>query len=117
MVRTADLYDGPHIDELPDLLVEWCDDGPLANTVTGPAEAAIVRAGSARLGLVEAPNDWARSGEHRPGGLVAVTGPGIRRGRLDDVDLVDVAPTILRLLEIEPQGLDGKPIAAVVAPR
>ena len=117
VVRTADLYDGPHIDELPDLLVEWCDDGPLANTVTGPADAAIVRAGSARLGLVEAPNDWARSGEHRPGGLLAVSGPGIRRGRLDDVDLVDVAPTILRLLEIEPQGLDGKPIATVVAPR
>ncbi len=69
------------------------------------------------LGLVEAPNDWARSGEHRPGGLLAVSGPRIRRGRLDDVDLVDVAPTILQLLEIEPEGLDGKPIAAVAPPR
>ena len=32
VARTAELYQGPHIDELPDLLVEWSDDGPVANT-------------------------------------------------------------------------------------
>ena len=73
-----------------------------------------------RLGPARARRGPERLGAQRrapPGGLLAVSGPRIRRGRLDDVDLVDVAPTILRLLEIEPRGLDGKPIAAVAPPR
>ncbi len=114
VVRTSDLHAGGRLDELPDLLVEWSDQGPLATSETGPAEAAVVRAASDRVGVVEAVNDWGRTGEHRPGGLVAGLGPRIAPARLDEVDLLDLAPTILGILGIEPRGLDGTPIPALI---
>ena len=105
---------GPLLARLPDLLVEWSDEGPLANTVIGPADEAMVRATSRKSGLVEAANEWGRTGEHRPDGLIASAGPGSRAGPLGEVDLVDIAPTILRLLGVD-CSVDGKPIPEIVA--
>jgi len=112
--RTAEFHEGPLVANLPDLLVEWSDEGPLANTVIGPADAAMVRATSPKSGFVEGPNWWGRTGEHRPDGLIAAAGPGLAPGRLDEVDLVDIAPTILRLLGVE-CCVDGKPIPEIAA--
>jgi predicted AlkP superfamily phosphohydrolase/phosphomutase len=115
VARTRELYRGDRIDELPDLLVEWADDGPLANTSTGPASAAVVRAASDEIGLLEGVNGWGRTGEHRPGGLIAAAGTGIAPAHLGEIDLLDVAPTILSLVGIEPRGLDGEPVRPIVA--
>lgn len=112
VVRTRDLYRGPRVDDLPDLLVEWSDEGPVGNAVLGPAEAAVVRATSDRIGRLEGVNGWGRTGEHRSDGLVAVAGPGVTGGRLDEVGLLDLAPTILSRLGVDPRGLDGSPIDA-----
>ena len=76
-----------------------------------------MRAMSAKSGLVEGANDWGRTGEHRPGGLLAAAGAGIARSRLGDVDLLDLAPTILHLLEVEPRNLDGKPVPELAGAR
>ena len=115
VVQTKDLWPGPLVQDLPDVLVEWSDEGPLGNAVNGPAAAAAVRATSDKIGLLEGVNGWGRTGEHRPGGLVAAAGPGLAPGRLDRVDLLDLAPTIMSRLEVEPRGLDGTPIPALVS--
>ena len=66
------------------------------------------------------------SGTHRPEGILIASGPGIRPGRLaDDVDLVDLAPTLLAHVGLGvPADMDGRvltelfvePPAIVAAP-
>ncbi len=115
VVRTDDLFRGPLRDSLPDLLVEWNDEGPVANTLLGPMAAASVRATSPKIGVIEGANDWGRTGEHRPGGLLAAAALSVRPGRLADVDLLDIAPTVLRLLGLDLPSLDGKPVPELVS--
>jgi predicted AlkP superfamily phosphohydrolase/phosphomutase len=112
--RTRELWRGPRLEDLPDLLVEWADNGPLANTAVGPRPAAVVRATSPKIGLIEGVNEWGRTGEHRRDGLLAVSRPGIQPGLLDGVDLLDVAPTILALLGTELPDTDGKVVPELV---
>ncbi len=110
VARTSELFDGPALELLPDLLVEWNDNGPTPNSATVPAEDAVVAARSPKIGHISAPNDWPRTGEHRPDGLVAAVGPGIEPARLPDQSLLDVAPSILTLLGVEPASMDGRAI-------
>jgi predicted AlkP superfamily phosphohydrolase/phosphomutase len=114
VLRTSELFQGRRLDELPDLLVEWSDEGPLANTSVGPADAAAVRATSPKIGLIEGVNNWGRTGEHRKDGLIAISAPGARAGKLNDVDLVDVAPTVMGLLGVEHPGLDGRAVTGLL---
>ena len=110
VARTAELFDGPALDLLPDILVEWNDNGPTPNSATGPAEGAVVAARSPKIGHISTLNAWPRTGEHRPDGLVAAVGPGVQPARLPGQSLLDVAPTILTLLGVEPSAMDGRPI-------
>jgi predicted AlkP superfamily phosphohydrolase/phosphomutase len=116
VVRTASLYAGEHLDILPDLLVEWSDAAPTGSTGIANGIGAHVRVTSPRIGVVEGVNEYARTGEHRPGGWIVAAGPGIASGRLDaDADLVDVAPTITAMLGVELAGCDGRPIERISA--
>jgi len=54
----GDLYDGPHLDELPDLLVEWNHDH------------RFTELRSPRIGTLPIPQLIGRSGEHRNQGLL-----------------------------------------------
>lgn len=110
VVRSAELFDGPALELLPDILVEWNDNGPTPNSVTGPDEAAVVEGESPKIGRIARLNTWPRTGEHRPDGLVAAIGPGIERARLLDRSILDVAPTILSVLGVESTHMDGRPI-------
>jgi predicted AlkP superfamily phosphohydrolase/phosphomutase len=110
VLRSTDLWDGPAIDLLPDLLVEWADNGPTPNSLVRTAAGAIVRAKSPKIGTIAAVNDWGRTGDHRPAGLIAAAGAGIAPGPLPEQSLLDVAPTILALLGVEAPSLEGRPI-------
>ena len=102
VLRTSDLYRGERIDDLPDLLVEWDE------RATGTAAA------SESVGMVRAARWPGRPGEHRAPGVCFVRGPGIPAGRLaEDVRAVDLAPTVLGLLGVDPGDVDGR---AVVGP-
>jgi len=116
VVQTNELYSGPCLELLPDLLVEWSDNGPTANTHTGPRDAAIVRAASKKTGTVRGVNAWGRTGEHRPGGLVVAAGEGIRPGKLPEASILDIAPTITRLLGVRVPDVDGAPIIGLGPP-
>ena len=113
--RTRELYVGEHVDALPDLLVEWSERSANGSTALANGAAARVVARSPRIGTIEGANDYARSGEHRPGGWLAAAGPGIAHGRLaHEPSLMDLAPTIVRMLGVQMTGVDGVPIAELV---
>ena len=97
---TADLYDGPFADELPDLLVEWNRARPVYNM------------SSPHIGTVTVPDMPGRSGDHTRAGLFLATGPGLTPGRLErSVPIVDFAPTFTALLDVPaPAAFTGQPI-------
>ncbi|HUI25038.1 MAG TPA: alkaline phosphatase family protein [Candidatus Kryptonia bacterium] len=99
--RTAEIYHGPHLVDLPDLLVEWNMAVPL-NGVSSP-----------KTGVVRAPFPYQRTGHHSREGLWFVRGPGIVPGQLaEPVSVLDFAPTFGELLGVPLRELEGRPIAA-----
>jgi predicted AlkP superfamily phosphohydrolase/phosphomutase len=53
-------------------------------------------------------------GTHRPEGIVALAGAGIAPGRTLEADLIDVAPTVLKLLGLAiPPHMEGKPLGCL----
>lgn len=106
VLRPAEIYAGPFVGRMPDLLVEWNRRRP------------IVRAASFKVGSVRHPNPSERSGDHRPSGLFAAFGPNARRGKLDGpVAVVDFAPSIAALLGVDEVDFDGSPIEALALQR
>lgn len=115
VVRTADLYQGPHLGDLPDLLVDWNDAAPTGNIHVNGGAAAAVRVLSPEIGVVEGTNEFPRTGEHRVGGFFVAAGPGIGPGQLNrTVSNLDFASTFARLLGIDLPDTDGQPITELV---
>ncbi|MGE0745168.1 MAG: alkaline phosphatase family protein [Rhodospirillales bacterium] len=105
VIRTSDLYDGPATAHFPDLLVEW----------TCAAPVSSVR--SDKLGRLDKPYVYCRTGEHNPAGMIIATGPGIAPGRLDrQVSILDLAPTFCAALDVPADGFDGAPIPEIAGP-
>jgi hypothetical protein len=113
VLRTEDHFNGPHLDELPDLLIEWNDEVATGSTAIGDGAAAVVRASSPKIGVIEGRNDYGRSGEHRSGGWFVAAGPGIPAGRAGPVSVLDFAPTFARLLGVDMPDCDGSVISAL----
>jgi predicted AlkP superfamily phosphohydrolase/phosphomutase len=106
VLRTADIYQGPYLGDLPDLLVEWNGDAPL-EAVDSPKTGMIRRA---LLGP--------RTGHHRPHGLLLAAGPGIKPGQITaPASVMDIGPTIAANLGVALPDTDGHAIAACVACR
>lgn len=90
-------------DGFPDLLVEWDRSGPV-DTVYSPT-----------VGLVSAPRQLARTGDHRDCGLVLAEGPGIRENvHLAGVPAEHIAPTIAALLGCDLAEADGQPLSELL---
>lgn len=103
MVHTQDTYVGRASAELPDLMVFWHNDEPLHAVE------------SARLGRIDN-RDIGVRGTHTNQGALFAWGPAVAPGpALDGARDIDVAPTVLALLGIDPpKGLDGHVIAGLV---
>src|SRR5262249_40649304 len=115
VLRTRDLYDGEHLQLLPDLLVEWDDVTPLGNSLVGGGVSATVCGVSPKAGRVTGTNDFGRTGEHRPEGLFIAAGPGIRPGRLErSVSILDFAPTFATIFGVALPESDGSAIPELV---
>jgi len=115
VIRTAERYEGPMLDHLPDLLVEWSDEVPTGSTVVNGGRAAVVRARSLELGAIEGANDYGRTGEHRPGGWFVAAVPGVASRAIGRaVPLIDLAPTFTRLLGVEMAPCGGRPVEELV---
>ncbi|MEQ8718885.1 MAG: alkaline phosphatase family protein [Acidimicrobiales bacterium] len=89
VIRVSDIYEGPHLVDLPDLLVDWNRDEPIGD-VSSPSVGRVL---SHYVGQ--------RSGDHRLDGRIFVTGPGADSvGLGDEIDCLEVGPMIAsRVLE------------------
>jgi predicted AlkP superfamily phosphohydrolase/phosphomutase len=102
VLRTRDLYEGPLLPELPDLLVEWEPDPPMGTTAAGDMSGAVWQAYSDAIGLVEKINTYCRTGEHRIEGMLIAGGAGITGGQLErEISILDLAPTFAKMLGCE----------------
>jgi predicted AlkP superfamily phosphohydrolase/phosphomutase len=118
VVRTGDLCQGPCLDDLPDLLVEWSEEVPTGSVRVGGGIGAAVRASSAKIGTVEGVNQYGRSGEHRIGGLFIAAAPGMQSGRLArEVSILDFAPTFATMFGVDATRFDGLPIEELLHTR
>ena len=103
VIRSRDMFPGEHSDLLPDLFVRWNRDTP----ITG--------ASSPKIGtLIEEDHRTRRTGDHRPGGLFFLRGPGIDSAvHLPPATDEDIAPTLAALLGTDLPNVDGRPILRV----
>lgn len=115
VTRTAKLYDGEYLNHLPDLLVEWNDEVPTGSMIVSEGVSAKVKAKSPKIGIVEGVNEYGRTGEHRPNGLFIAIGPNLQPNRLDrEVSILDFAPTLAKILDVDLPCVDGHPIPELV---
>jgi len=116
VVLTRDLYRGEYLGDLPDVLVFWSHELPLGTAAVGKPGNGTVRLGSDKIGVIEGENRYCRTGEHRPDGMFIASGPGLEPGTLQrTVSIVDFAPTITRLLDVDLPDVDGQPIRELLA--
>jgi len=103
--RREDLYQGPLVDRLPDLLCV-------------PADPRTADAGMDFRSHTLFARDIALSGTHRAEGIFAMRGPGIRCGAVTPpVRIFDFAPTILHRLGLPvPDDMDGQVVAIALEP-
>ena len=101
--RRDEIFSGPHADLAPDLMLDTWSAGyrvapgrePSDRTVVAPEPLAGVR------------ESW--SSDHRPVGIFAAAGPDVETGVSSELQLHDVAPTVLALLDATvPDDLDGR---------
>ena len=100
---------GPYTELAPDVMC-------LPNTGYLPTEALAsfdpLAVAAAHRSLFSRSTLWC--GTHSPYGMVAGTGPGIRKGTITGATLDDIAPTILHALGLPvPRDMDGKVLATM----
>ena len=103
VVDTDAVYHGPHRDHLPDLMVEWNRAAPISSIH------------SPKAGRIDGEYRGVRTGDHKAEGIVFVTGPGIRAGRIPvPVSGMDVGPTLAEWLGVTLPDTDGKSMVSVL---
>ncbi|MGH3036592.1 MAG: alkaline phosphatase family protein [Gaiellaceae bacterium] len=110
--RREDLFEGPYLAKVPDLLVEfeeyaWLGKGNLKSRSEAIWDRIEIEPGS----------EVSYVGSHRHEGLVVLAGPSAARGVRISGGIQDVAPTLLYLLgEPVPTDLEGRVLVEAVDP-
>ena len=103
VMPAEDVYDGPHVDDAPDLMLVAADGWELYGGLTPSAVERQV-------------TSWT-SGNH-PDGIVLCHGPDVRDTELPPQSLVDVMPTVLRYFDCPvPTDVDGTAIEEAFDPQ
>lgn len=103
ILRTTEHFDGEYLKELPDLLLEWNTEEPIPSMR------------SEKIGEMSNTFWHPRTGHHKPDGLFIAYGPNIQAGHLEQpVSIMDLAPTITKLLDVQLLKTDGHPIEELV---
>jgi predicted AlkP superfamily phosphohydrolase/phosphomutase len=109
-VRTrAELYSGPAASLGPDLMLDsWSTGYRVAPGRDSSGQVVIPPAPLAGV-------DEAWSSDHRPLGILVGAGPRISQGAGEELNIYDVCPTSLALLEQPvPEGLDGRVVTEAI---
>ncbi|MHB1464029.1 MAG: alkaline phosphatase family protein [Thermoleophilia bacterium] len=111
LYRREDLYHGPLLTEIPDMVVNLRDWSycPVIGTASELAEEAIIRP------PVQEWKQLAHSGTHRREGILLLNGPEITHADFGIAQMVDVAPTVMNLLDLPPLDCwDGEVLTAAL---
>ena len=109
--RREDLFHGPELDKVPDLLIEfndyeWLGKGNLKTRATELWDAIEIE-----------DSEHTYVGSHRHEGIAVLAGPAVAGGASLSGELVDVAPTLLYLLgEAIPSDLEGRVLFEALRP-
>jgi predicted AlkP superfamily phosphohydrolase/phosphomutase len=107
--RREDLFEGPFLGKIPDLIIEFKDYAWMGKGNQKRAEAFVP--------ITDEHPYRGTTGSHRPDGLLALSGPSIQPGAGFGARIEDVAPTILYLTGAPiPTGLDGRLLEEVIDP-
>jgi len=100
---TDEVFPGPMRGNLPDLVVTWDPEAQVMAELESSAGGRV----SGKASFEIAPY---YSGNHRPNAFVIAHGPTVSSGsRIENGHIVDIAPTILDILGVEPPGhFDGR---------
>ena len=111
--RREELFEGPHLDRIPDLLLEVVSPSQFGihqGDHDGPGFRKLTREEIATLVV---------SGDHRMEGTLILCGPGIRPGAsVTGAEIPDVFPTVLYMMrESIPAQVDGQVILDAFLPQ
>jgi predicted AlkP superfamily phosphohydrolase/phosphomutase len=103
VVKSEDYYYGEYLAEAPSLIIEFCEGYQYGGTLLTMNQAME---SSTRAALSNATH---LQGTHGLAGIIGAVGPNIAKGkRCSMIHMVDVAPTVLSLLDVgPPDDLDG----------
>lgn len=110
--RREELFDGPELEKIPDLVVEfrdyaWLGKGNLTEQTPTIWDHVTIRAHPSQT----------YAGSHRSEGIFVLAGPAGRAGAEVDAGIMDVAPTMLYLLgEPVPATLEGRLLSEALDP-
>ena len=93
--RVEEVYDGPYLDEAPDIVVDQADGVHISEKFG--------------RGTVFAREDDVWAGVNKREGLFVATGPSFATGTVEEMSILDLAPTLLRLHgRSVPADMDGR---------
>ncbi|MCL4419762.1 alkaline phosphatase family protein, partial [Patescibacteria group bacterium] len=97
--RKEEIYSGPYVEKLPDLVIEFTNDSLYWSTTAELAPGSKI---------IDYTTGY--SGAHVRNGILFGLGPGIRKAlTVEGASLLDITPTILHLLDVSiPNNIDGR---------
>ncbi len=96
--RREDVYTGPFLDIAPDVMITDYDESYLTRQTFDLKSPIFEETG------------WT-SGHHQKLGVIMVKGDIIRKGKLDNAQIIDIFPTVLYILDEDiPDDIDGIPL-------
>jgi predicted AlkP superfamily phosphohydrolase/phosphomutase len=108
--RKEEVYHGPHLDQAPDLCVQWMPNVPAQALALSGATATDLQE---RVKLT--PMVAGASGGHSQYGVLFAKGPHIRSGlNFGTAEITDVAPTVMHLAGLAaPEYMDGRALTEI----
>jgi predicted dehydrogenase/predicted AlkP superfamily phosphohydrolase/phosphomutase len=102
--KTDDLYRGPRRSHMPDIIINWDEEAQVTT------ELLTEKYGLARSKYAAWSISPYYTGNHRADAFAVVTGPGVAEGKtVEGTSILDLAPTILSRLGVEPSAhMDGR---------
>jgi predicted AlkP superfamily phosphohydrolase/phosphomutase len=105
--RREDVFHGPYVDRVPDLIVEWAMDGNYSYLFRPSQPGDSQKPTVARI--PDAERRTVKSGDHRDYGMLIAHGDAVTPGEMRGAEIQDMAPTFLHLLGLPvPSDMDGK---------
>lgn len=94
--RGEEIYEGEYLSDAPDLVIEQASNVHISGNI-------------GRQEVFSAPTEDGWRGENKRSGLFVATGPSFNSGTVDDISILDLAPTLLHLNDVAiPEDMDGE---------